>query len=326
MSEDFPTIDDVTAAANRIRGRVVRTPLRVSPGLSEACGRSVYHKIEAMQHSGAFKLRGAFNALLTLSDAERAQGVITFSSGNHGRGIAYAAKDLGIDAIVCVSEGVPANKVEAIRALGADVRVTGVTQDEAEAGMFDLIAETGRLLVSPFDHPAVIAGQGTISAEVLEDCPDADTIVVPLSGGGLIAGIALAAKALKPGIRVVGVTMDKGAAMYDSLRAGKVVDIVEEPTLADALQGGLGAVNNYTFPMVRDLVDDSVLVSEDEIADAMAWLYWNDHLVSEGAGSVGTAALLAGRINQLGDVVVNVLSGNNVDMKKFSAVCAERTP
>jgi len=323
---DWPTIDDVNAAAERIRGRVVRTPLRVSPGLSAATGRTVYHKIEAMQHSGAFKLRGAFNALLTLTDDERARGVITFSSGNHGRGIAYASKALGIDAVICVSEGVPANKVAAIRALDADAQVTGVTQDEAEAGMMAIIDETGRTFVSPFDHPAVIAGQGTISAEVLADCPDADTIVVPLSGGGLIAGIALAAKALKPGIRVVGVTMDKGAAMHDSLKAGHVVDIVEEPTLADALQGGLGADNRYTFPMVRDLVDESVLVSEDDIADAMAWLFWNDHLVSEGAGAVGAAALLSGGIIGIGDVVVNVLSGNNVDMNKFSAICAERAP
>ena len=326
MSVPYPSIDDVHAAAERIRGRVVRTPLRHSPGLSDATGRRVYHKIEAMQHTGAFKLRGAFNALMTLNDEARRRGVITFSSGNHGRGIAYAAKDQGIDAMVCVSAGVPAVKVDAIRALGADVRVTGATQDEAEAGMMDLVAETGRVLVSPFDDAAVIAGQGTISMEILQDCPDVDSIIVPLSGGGLIAGIALAAKALKPSVRVVGVTMEQGAAMHESLKAGHVVDIVESPTLADALQGGLGADNRLSFPMVRDLVDDSVLVSEDEIADAMAWLYWNDRLIAEGGGATGTAALLTNRIGDLGDVVVNVLSGCNVDMATFSAICAERKP
>ncbi|MFH1330785.1 MAG: pyridoxal-phosphate dependent enzyme [Actinomycetota bacterium] len=306
-----PARSDVEAARRRIAGRVTRTPLVESAHLSALVGAPVHLKLENLQVTGSFKLRGATNRLLALTVAERRRGVVTVSSGNHGRAVARVAADLGVAAVICLSSRVPAVKVAAIEALGARVVVAGPTQDDADAAARALAGE-GLIFIHPFDDPLVIAGQGTIGLEVLEDLPRASTLVVPLSGGGLISGIAVAAKGLRPGVRVVGVSQDRGPAMFDSLRAGHLMDVVEEDTLADALAGGLGPENRHTYEMCRTLVDETVLVTEDEIAAAMGALFAHDHEVVEGGGAVGAAALVAGKV-AAGPATVVVISGGNVD-------------
>lgn len=305
-----PTLQDVYAARRRIAGRIRRTPLWASASLSERTGVPVFLKLENTQHTGSFKLRGAANTLLSLGPEERERGVVAASSGNHGRAVAAVAGDLGVAATVCLSSRVPEVKIESIQALGAAVVVAGATQDDADAEARRLAAEEGMTLVHPFDDPRVIAGQGTIGIEILEDLPEVETIVVPLSGGGLIGGIAVAVKSAGK-IGVAGVSQDRGPAMVRSLEAGHLVDVEEEDTLADALAGGLGPENRHTFQMCRTLVDRTVLVGEDEIAAAMTALFRDDHQVVEGGGAVGVAALLAGRLRPAGTTVV-VVSGGNV--------------
>lgn len=311
------TLSDIRDAAGRIAGRVTRTPLRLSPYLSEKHGHPVRLKLETMQDTGAFKLRGATNALLTLGEAERKRGVIAVSTGNHGRGVAFAAQQLGIACTVYMSELVPAVKVDAIRALGAEVVITGRSQDDAEAEAMARIEKDGLIYIHPFDDPAVIAGQGTIGLEILEDMPDVANVVVPLSGGGLFAGIATAVKTMKPNTRMFGATMEKGAAMVLSLNAGKPVPVEEVESLADSLGGGIGLDNAYTFDITRKLIDGTLLLSEAEIAAAMRTLFLHDRIVAEGGASVGAGALLSGRLDLQPGPTVIIVSGCNVDMQRF---------
>jgi threonine dehydratase len=210
--------------------------------------------------------------------------------------------------------------------LGAETVVKGQNADEAMAYADQLRHERGLTMVHPFDDPMVIAGQGTIGLELLEGLPQLDTVVVPLSGGGLLAGIALAVKSANPSIRTIGVSMERGAAMVDSLKAGKIVDIVEEPTLADALAGGLNPDNTYTFKMIQQYVDDTVLVSEEEIAAAMAFTFKQHHLVVEGGGAVGIAAILHSKVERLGKQVVVVVSGGNVDTSLLMQITQNQYP
>lgn len=309
-----PTIGDVAEAADRIAGVVRATPLVSSPSLSQS--GPVRLKAECLQETGSFKVRGAANALLSRDPESVAGGVVAVSSGNHGRAVAYVARLLEIPATVCVSARVPPYKVEAIEDLGARVLVGGPDQDDADALARRLVAEQGLEFIHPFDDPAVIAGQGTIGLEILGAMPDCSTIVVPLSGGGLIAGIAVAAKGRASGITVVGVSQDRGPAMHRSLEAGHLVDVVEEDTLADALAGGLGPTNRHTFEMCRLLVDRTVLVSEVEMARAMRFLHEEHGWRVEGGGAVGVAALLAGRVEAAGPTAV-VVSGGNVGEAVF---------
>ncbi len=309
---------DILAAKTALRGRVVRTPVIPAPSLSDGNGRSVYLKLETLQPTGAFKLRGSTNKLLSLDDDEKARGVVTMSTGNHGRGLAYAARALGVRAVVCMSKLVPENKIEAIRAAGAEVRIIGDSQDEAEEEVARLVENNAMTFVHPFDDPAVLAGQGTIGLELVEDLPRVESVIVPLSGGGLIGGIALAMKSISPGIRVIGVSMERGAAMIESIEAGRPVLVKEERSLADSLGGGIGLDNRYTFPIVRDFVDERIVVSEARIAEAMAHLYWRERLVAEGGGAVGIAVLLHQMARSLGGTVAVVISGQNVDMTAFT--------
>lgn len=307
------TFEDVFRARGRIGARVRATPLEVSPALGRDAGVPVYLKLEHHQITGSFKLRGATNAVLGLSDEQRRRGVVGVSTGNHGRGLAYAARAAGVRCVICLSRLVPQNKIDGISALGADVRVVGESQDDAQLEVDRLVAEDHMTMVSPFDDPSVIAGQGTLGLEMLEQLPDVDTVVVPLSGGGLIAGVARAVKTIRPSARVIGVTMERGAAMYESQRAGVPISVEELPTLADALGGGIGLDNRYTFAMVEELVDDMVLVSEAQIADAIRHAYREEKQVVEGAGAVGIAAVKAGLAAARG-VTVIVVSGCNIDM------------
>ncbi|MBX3582756.1 MAG: hydroxyectoine utilization dehydratase EutB [Rhizobiaceae bacterium] len=316
------SLADVMHARKAISGVAARTPLVPSPDMSARLGHEFLLKLEITQPTGAFKLRGAVNAVSVL--AGEFAGVTCCSTGNHGRAVAFAARACGLKAVVCMSSLVPQAKVAGIRALGAEVRIVGRSQDEAHAESRRLAREQGLVEISPFDDPLVIAGQGTIGLELLEDRPDLEAILVPLSGGGLAAGVALAAKAIKPSIRIIGITMDRGAAMYHSIRAGRPVEVEEVASLADSLGGGIGLENRLSFSLCRDLLDDCVLVTEDEIYDAMQTLYFEDRMVAEGASVVGIAAMKTGRLPRFGGAVATIITGRNVDMSSFTDVIAGR--
>jgi threonine dehydratase len=317
------SFEAVQAAADRIRGLAVRTPLLTLSALSDALGAALFAKPEYLQPTGSFKIRGAANALLQLSAEQRARGVVCASTGNHGRAVAHLAQRLGIACTVCMSALVPANKRDGVARQGAEIRIVGQSQDDAQAEADRLTVERGLVAIAPFDDSAIIAGQGTIGAEIVADLPDVARVLVPLSGGGLIAGIALAVKALAPQARIIGVSMEHGAAMQASLQAGEPVEVKEEETLADSLGGGIGLANRYTFSMARDLVDQVVLVSEADIADAIAAFYRLEQIVCEGAAAVGLAALLSGQVPPDGGRTVLVVSGRNIDMALHHRLAAQ---
>jgi threonine dehydratase len=306
-------LPEIEAARHRIAGTIRPTPVDASPSLGELTGVPVWLKCEHHQHTGSFKLRGAANAVAQLTPEERARGVVAASTGNHGRALAYAAQAQGARAVVCMSRLVPKNKVDAIAALGAEVRIVGRSQDDAQEEVDRLVTEEGLAMVPPFDDPRVVAGQGTLGLEMLEAVPDLACALVQLSGGGLVAGIAAALKARRPEVRVIAVSMERGAAMHASLEAGQPVQVEELPSLADSLGGGIGLENRVSFPMVRDLVDDVVLLTEPEIAAGVRHCYWQERQVVEGAGGVGVAAVLAGKVRPDGPTML-LLSGSNIDM------------
>jgi threonine dehydratase len=300
------------------------TPTISSAGLSRRAGHPVFLKLETLQPIGAFKIRGAANALCQLDSGTRRRGVVCCSTGNHGRAVAYAAARLGIRATICLSALVPDTKVKSIEALGAKICRAGRSQDDAQVEADRFVGEEQMKEIPAFDDPHVIAGQGTIALELLDTHPDLELIVVPLSGGGLIGGIALAAKAIRPTIRVVGVSMERGAAMHDSLKSGRAVKVTEEATLADSLGGGIGLDNRWTFDLCRRLVDETIVLSEEEIYRGMRTLFLEDRIVAEGAGAVGPAALLAGKLRVKGPVVM-IISGQNTDMEQFLAIAGGET-
>ncbi|WP_164779059.1 hydroxyectoine utilization dehydratase EutB, partial [Mesorhizobium sp. M7A.F.Ca.CA.001.08.2.1] len=234
------TLEHIRAAHERIAGKVERTPTVLSQTLSEGLGVPVHLKLEHRQTTGSFKLRGASNAVASLSTAEKARGVVAASTGNHGRALAHAAKLEGMRAVICMSRLVPENKLDGIRRLGAEVRIIGNSQDEAQQEVDRLVAQEGLVMLPPFDHPDIVAGQGTLGLEMIEQVPDAALVLVQLSGGGLASGVAAAIKGVSPGTKIIGVSMARGAAMKASLDAGRPVLVEELPTLADSLGGGIG--------------------------------------------------------------------------------------
>ena len=307
------TIRDVWQARKRISPIVKKTPLIHSPVISEQIDADVYLKLETVHEVGSFKPRGAANKILSLTPEERKRGVTTYSTGNHGLAVSYVAKHLGIPALICVSERVPKAKTEAIRRMGAQIEICGHGQDDAMERCFQLQKEHGFTVIEPFDDPQVIAGQGTIGLELLEDLPDIDLVITGLSGGGLISGIGLALKANDPQIEVIGVSMEHGAVMYESLIRKKPVELKEPDTLADSLLGGIGLDNRYTFNMVQKYMDKAVLVSEKAIAEGMAYLLANHRIAVEGAAAVGISALLQKKINRPRKKIAVVVTGCNVD-------------
>jgi threonine dehydratase len=306
----------VEAARDAIQGVAVRTPVLESPQLAEHVTGSptIFLKLENLQVTGSFKVRGAANKIHSLPDHERARGVVACSSGNHGKAVAHVAARFGIPATVCVPEWVDPTKLEAIRRFGSEAVIYGQTYDEAVALSEELQNERGLVPVHPFDDPHVIAGQGTIGLELLEQIPFLNTVLVPLSGGGLIAGVAVALRTHRPGIRVVGVSAENASVMFASLHAGRPIDRPEEDTIASALSGGIGLDNRHTFELVRDCVDEHILVSEDELKEAMRFAVKEHHMIVEGGGAVGIAALLAGKVEHCGERVAVVVSGGNIDM------------
>ncbi len=310
------TLEDVAAAAAVIRGRVLRTPTVPAPALSDLTGATILVKHENMQATGSFKERGALNRLSALTAGERRLGVVAMSAGNHAQAVAYHARRLGIPATIVMPVGTPLVKAENTRAHGAEVLLIGETLVESALHAAGIVRERGAILVHPYDDPRVMAGQGTVALEMLEDAPDLDDIVVPIGGGGLAAGIAVAAKALRPGIRIVGVE----AALYPSFRnaLGHEEAPIGGPTLAEGI--AVKTVGALTLPIVRDLVDRVLCVDEPAIERAVACFAALSRTLAEGAGAAGLAAVLTHPELFRGRRVGLVLCGGNIDARLLAAV------
>jgi threonine dehydratase len=307
-------IKHIEEAQKRIADFAIQTPLKPSYTLSEKTGRQVWLKLENTQPTGAFKLRGAANAILNLSEAQRQRGVISMSTGNHGKAIAYVTHKLGMRAVICVSEQVPEVKLEGMRKLGVEVKIAGKDQEEADVIAKNIAEEQGLQFISAFDDPDVIAGQGTIALEILEQNSEIDTMIIPLSGGGLMSGIAITVRALKPEVKLIGVSMEAGAAMHLSIKAGKIVEVEETPSLADAITGCIPQDNKYSFPICKEHVDASYLVSEEAIGRAMVYALKHERLVLEGGGAI-PIALLHEKLDLIpGKNLVLICTGDNVDV------------
>lgn len=314
------TLDDVRAAAERLDGVANRTPVFTSRTLDQRADARVHVKAECFQRGGAFKFRGAYNAIAMLDAETRARGVLAYSSGNHAQAVAVAARLLGTTATIVMPLDAPPAKLEATRGYGAEiVSYDRWTENREEIGA-RLAAESGLELIRPYDDVRVMAGQGTVGLELLEDVADLDVLVTPVGGGGLIAGCATAAAALRPGIRVVGVEPEAGDDTRRSLEAGRRVRVEIPKTIADGLQ--TTEPGELTFDVNRRLVDEVVTVRDDEILEAMAFLFDRLKLVTEPSGAVGVAALLGGRVR--GGRIGVVISGGNVGVARFAALLGGR--
>jgi threonine dehydratase len=307
---------DIEAAAATLAGQVVRTPCLRSERLSELLGCDITLKFETFQHSSSFKDRGALVKLASLSDEERARGVIAMSAGNHAQGVAYHATRLGIPATIVMPKLTPFVKVEKTTQFGARVLLEGDSVDEAADYAHRLAAERNLTFIHPYDDPLIIAGQGTIGLEILTDAPDLEALVVPIGGGGLISGVAIAAKALKPEVEIVGVEAAACPSMYRR-RAG-LPEAPLRPTIAEGI--AVKTPGELTLPIVRELVGDILLVEEDAIEDAILTLLEVEKVVVEGAGAIGLAALTAYRERFVGRRVGLVLCGGNIDLRLLSVV------
>jgi threonine dehydratase len=324
------TLDDIRAAQTRIQGIATRThvvefhPTRSSTNDS----RQLFLKPENQQPIGAFKLRGAYNKIASLSAEERKHGVMSYSSGNHAQGVAYAARALGVKAVIVMPNDSPAIKREATAALGADIVLVGPGSTERRLKAEELAAQHGYVLVPPYNDEKIIAGQGTMGLEILEDLPDVETVLVPVGGGGMIAGIATAIKLIKPSVKVIGVEPELAGDAQASLREGKIIDFPAEQvsrTIADGLR--TQSLGHITFEHMRRYVDDIVTVKEDEIREAVKLLASNPNTVAEPSGAVTVAAFLFHR-NELPETKMNVgvISGGNIDPKLLQEIRCDHAP
>jgi threonine dehydratase len=323
-TEPLVTIEDIQAAAGRIAGRVVRTPLVPYPDADP--GRPLWFKPESLQPTGAFKLRGAFNAILQRLDDARSRGVVTHSSGNHARAVAWVARELDLRATIVIPDAAPAVKVEAVRRLGAEVVI--VAPEDRDTRAFELAAEHGYVMIPPYDDAAIVAGQGTIGLEIAADLATVDGVLVPVSGGGLIGGVATAIKALSPGTRVIGVEPELAADAAESFRTGQRVSWPPEQTyrtIADGLR--TTSVGEIPWRQIQKYVDDVITVSEDEIRDGVRRLAADARLVAEPSGAVPFAAYLhhASELGVDGNVVA-VVSGGNLAMDTLARIVAPDAP
>ncbi|MBI2528988.1 MAG: threonine/serine dehydratase [Candidatus Rokubacteria bacterium] len=313
------TLEDVQAAAVRLQGRIHRTPVVTSRSFDEASGFAVFFKCENLQRAGAFKIRGALNKLLSLSEAERRRGVVAFSSGNHAQGVALAARLTGTTATILMPTDAPALKLAATRGYGAEVVFYDRQTEDREGRARALVARTGRVLVPPYDDPAIMAGQGTAALELFAEVGELDALLTPVGGGGLMAGCSTVARALRSGIRVFGVEADSANDTYLSLRAGKRVSIPPPPTIADGIRNlSPGAL---TFPVLQRNLSGVLLVSDAEIEAAVRFLLFRTKLLVEPTGAVPAAALLADKLPLgKGARVGVVLSGGNVDPQVLARI------
>lgn len=316
---EFVTPGACREARQRINPFIEYTRLIRSEWLSEIAGTEIFLKLECEQKTGSFKLRGALNRMLSLTDEEKQRGVLTISAGNHGKAVAYASQLLGISATIVVPETVSPAKLAGIRSYPAEVRLLGKDYDEAEAATIKMAAESGQWFVSPYNDEWVICGQGTIALEILGERPEIGTIVVPLGGGGLGAGIAVAAKACKPSVQIRGVEPAASPTFTRCLEAGEIISIAEEPTIADGLAGNLEP-GSVTFGLLRDRLDRVVTVTEQEIREAIAMTYHREGLKIEGAGAAAIAAITGGRERFETAQVALVLTGANIHQQLFDEI------
>jgi threo-3-hydroxy-L-aspartate ammonia-lyase len=316
MSSLPVTFAEVHAAAERLRGIAHRTPVMTSRTFDALTGRQVFFKCENFQRGGAFKFRGAYNRLCQLSNDEKKRGVVAFSSGNHAQGVALAAKLLNIPAAIVMPDDAPPVKLAATRGYGAEVIVYNRLKESREAIAKNLAAERGVTLVPPFNDPHIIAGQGTAALELLEEIPDLDVLVTPVGGGGLISGCAIAAKAFRPSIQVVGVEAVGADDAKQSLALGEIVHIDPPDTIADGIR--TQAIGALTFPIMRELLSDIVLVSDDEIIQALRFVFARMKIVVEPTGAVPIAAAMQNRIPATLKRVGIIVSGGNIDFKLLS--------
>lgn len=317
MASNQVTIDHIKRAEERIAATVRRTPLERSRWLSVEHGADVFLKLECFQLTGSFKLRGAMAKLSALTPDERARGVLTVSAGNHGLAVAHCCEVLGLPATIVVPESASRAKVEAIRRYPVTLIERGEGYDEAERAAREMEREIGATFVSPYNDPQVIAGQGTIGLEVSEDGPELDALVVPVGGGGLLAGVAIAAKAINPKIKIYGAEPITSPTMAAALRAGHIVEIEEQDTLADGCAGNIEP-GSITFPIIQKLVDGILLVSEDSIRNAIARIAREDHLMIEGSAAVSIAALEDPRLK--GRSAGAIVTGRNMSLDLFNKV------
>jgi threonine dehydratase len=306
------SIDDVEAAARRLRDRIHHTPVINCQSFDDVSGYKVYFKCENLQRAGSFKIRGALNKLLSLSPADRLRGVVAYSSGNHAQGVALAAQMVETTAIVCMPEDAPQLKINATRGYGAEVIFYDRMKDDREAVAKKIAHESGRVLIPPFDDYEIMAGQGTAALEMFHDVGALDALVTPVGGGGLMAGCSTVARALMPSIAVVGVEPETGNDVYLSLERGERVSVPPPPTVADGVR--TTSPGEFTFPILKENVDRVALVTDDEIKTAVRFLALRARVIVEPTGAVGAAAVLSGKIGlPPGSLVGCVLSGGNID-------------
>jgi threonine dehydratase len=318
MNVSNVTLKDVYQARKRIHYHARKTSLILSPKLSDILKANVFLKLENTQETNSFKIRGAANKLLSLNSEELKKGVISVSTGNHGRAISYIANKLGVKSVVCVSEHTTKNKIRELEQLGSEVIVRGKGFDDAEKIFIKLSKELGLTSITS-DDPYIIAGHATIGIEILEELSEIDTILVPNAAGGLVGGIGLVLKSADSKIKVIGVCSEKTSYIYECLKAGKLIKNVkeEEDTLADAMAGGINPNNKYTFRMCQLYSEETIMVPEEAIAEAMAFALDKHQIVVEGAGAVGIAAILSRTLQNYGKNIVIVISGGNVDLTKL---------
>ena len=299
-----------------LSGVINKTPVIPSTGITDEC--RLFLKADCLQKTGAFKLRGAYYKIATLSDEEKARGVIACSAGNHAQGVAFAARDMGIHAVICIPQGAPLSKIEATRSYGAEVVLVPGVYDDAYAEAIRLRDEKGYTFIHPFDDYSIMAGQGTIGLEILEQLPDVDMIITAIGGGGLVSGVAKAVKELKPSCQVIGVQAEGAASMYEALRQNKIITLPKVGTMADGIQ--VKTAGELTFDMCRQYVDKVVTVSESEIAAAILTILEKQKLITEGAGAVSVAAVMSGKLDVKGKTVCALLSGGNVDVTMLERI------
>ncbi|WP_224333003.1 threonine ammonia-lyase [Haloprofundus halobius] len=313
------SLSDVLAARERVNEVARHTPLEYSHTFSDMTGADVHLKLENFQRTGSFKIRGATNRIVTLSDEEKEAGVVTASAGNHAQGVALAATRAGVESTIVMPQYAPISKVKATERYGGDVVLSGVDYNDAQAKANEIEAAEDRTYVHAFDDEYVMAGQGTIGLEIVEDCPNLDTVVVPIGGGGLISGIATAIKAKKPDARVVGVQAEGASSVADSLQKGEIHELESVDTIADGI--ATRNVGTAPFEVIRERVDEVVTVSDEEIAVALMYLLERSKTLVEGAGAVALAALLSDTFDyEAGETIVPALCGGNIDLNTLTTV------
>lgn len=317
MSNGMVTLENILAARERLKGVIRRTQLEHSEIFSQMTGSQVFFKMENMQKTGSFKLRGAYNKIASLDQGTQ-RSVVAASAGNHAQGVALASSEVGIAATIVMPEGAPITKIERTKSYGAKVVLAGQGYDDAYRQAQEIQQKTGAVYVHAFDDPLVIAGQGTIGLELLEDVPDLEAVVVPIGGGGLISGVACAIKEQRPEVQIIGVEALEAPCMQEACRLGKIYELASAQTIADGI--AVRRAGEITFAMVQKYVDQIVTVDDEEIAWAILMLLENSKVVAEGAGAVGIAALLHKKCNLQGKKVAAIISGGNIDVNVISII------